>query len=485
MAKSLSILGTSSNAGKSLITAGLCRILSREGVSVAPFKAQNMALNAFVTADGGEIGYAQAFQARAAGILPTRDMNPILIKPEADMHSQLIVRGRVRGRYHSRDFLGTRDALFAEVKESFDRVRQLYDVVLIEGAGSPVELNLMEGDLANLRMAAYADANMLLVGDIHRGGIFASMWGTVALMPQISRMRLKGLIVNKFRGDPTLFDEGIHQLQQLTEVPVMGVVPWTPLPLPEEDSAGLDEQPHVTGDGASIVVVRLPHMSNFTDFDALRAEPHVSLQFCRTPPRQRPVAVILPGSKTTVSDLEWLHTSGWARVLTEWADGGTMVVGICGGYQMMGRGVVDEHGVEGPAGQSCSGLNFIPAWTALSPNKITRPRHGAVMARGWDRVAISGYEIHAGDTRVEGPSHSLLHLDDPNAVDGWVSSNGQIWGTYVHGLFDGAAFRRQFLKQLGICPGEAADPVADALDAWEEVLRRHVNLTALFHMVGL
>ncbi|MDA8194744.1 MAG: cobyric acid synthase [Thermaerobacter sp.] len=486
MARNLSILGTSSNAGKSLITAGLCRILAREGVRVAPFKGQNMALNAFVTADGGEIGYAQAFQARAAGLLPTRDMNPVLIKPEADMHSQLIVRGEVRGRYHSRDFRGKREELFEEVATSFDRLASEYEVILLEGAGSPVELNLMEGDLANLRMAAYADAEMLLVGDIHRGGIFAAMWGTVALMPPESRRRLKGLIVNKFRGDASLFADGATRLAELTGVPVAGVVPWTPLVLPEEDSAGLDDREEPSTSGAPVVVVRLPHISNFTDFDPLRAEPGIQLAFRRSPPRERPRAVIIPGSKTTLHDLNWLHVAGWSDVLRRWAAAGTVVLGICGGYQMLGCSVADPLGVEGPVGGQCSGVGLVPADSIMQPRKTTRQRVGRVVAAGWEPVAVKGYEIHAGITTPRvGQHRPWLRLEGPRAEDGWHSADGRVFGTYLHGLFDAPGFRREFLSKLGVSSGLLADPVEEALDVWEEVLRRHVDLATVFRLVGV
>lgn len=487
MAQSLSILGTSSHVGKSLITAGFCRILSREGIRVAPFKAQNMALNAFVTADGGEIGYAQALQARACGVLPTRDMNPVLIKPEQEMQAQLIVGGDVRGRYHSHDFQGSREALFAEVTAAYDRLSKAYEYILIEGAGSPVELNLMAGDLANLRMARYADAKIILVGDIDRGGVFAALWGTVSLMPEEDRVRLKGLIVNKFRGDKELFHPGRQLLENITGVPMLGVVPHIRLNLPEEDSMGIESERDdgpCPSEGIRVVVVRLPHMSNFTDFDALRAEPSLCTRFLEKPPVWQPQVVILPGTKTTLDDLRWLKDQGWVQAIRAWANAGSLIGGICGGYQMLGRWVSDPLGVEGPPRQKQEGIGLVPAVTVMQPQKTTRQRRGRVAGGPWAPAEVYGYELHAGDTTIA-PEDRRPFLWLATQPDGWVSRDGRVFGTYLHGLFDAPGVRTRLVRQLGGRPGLVSNPVEEALSRWEEVLREHVDLSALFNLVGL
>lgn len=484
-ARALSILGTGSHVGKSLVTAGLCRVFAEEGVRVTPFKAQNMALNAYVTPDGGEIGYSQALQAKAARIVPTVDINPILIKPEGERVSQLIVHGRAVGKYGARDFLGDRSALFEQATRSYDRLAEHYDVVLIEGAGSPVELNLIAGDLANLRMARYADASVLLVGDIERGGIFAALYGTIQLLESEDRKRVKGLLVNKFRGDPSLFAEGIDLLRKLTGTPVLGVLPYRKLNLPEEDSMALTD-PELPSQAVSVAVVRFPSISNFTDFDALRHEPEVDLGFFLEPPHDPPALVILPGSKNTISDLLWMYRSGWVEAIKRFQRAGSLILGICGGFQMLGDWVSDPDGAEGPRGRLLPGLSLIPAHTVLLGDKTTRQIDGTVCAASWPKAEVSGYEIHQGVTEFdhEVERRPFLRLNS-GQEDGWCSEDGQVLGTYVHGLFDHPSFRQAFLERLGMKSRVSFDPVERAIQSWEEVIRRHVDVRALFRMAGI
>lgn len=478
----LAVLGTSSHVGKSLIVAGICRVLAREGVRVAPFKAQNMALNAYVTQQGEEIGFAQALQARAAGLEPTVDMNPILIKPEAENRAQLIVHGQVRGPLFAHEYRGQRNDLFQFITQSFQRLSDAYEVIILEGAGSPVELNLMSGDLANLRMARHAKAPILLVGDIDRGGIFAALYGSLALMPSADRSRVAGLLVNKFRGDPALFVEGRSMLEKVTGKPVMGIIPWRDFGLPEEDGVSLDQKASRFEHGrVRISVIRLPHISNFTDMAALEAEPGVSVAW-QEHPAERPEAVIIPGTKSTIHDLRWLHAQGWDRAIAAWRDQGTRVVGICGGFQMLGEWVEDPGGLEGEARRE-AGLAFISATTCLKPEKQTMRRAGFVDAPGWPKVPVTGYEIHNGDTVIQGSFQAFLNMD--GQASGYISSSGTVLGTYLHGIFDEAAFRHAFLAHCGATVFSGSDPVERGLQILEGVIREYVGASALAGLVGV
>ena len=474
----LAVLGTSSHVGKSMVVAGLCRVLAREGLAVAPFKAQNMALNAYVALDGGEMGYAQALQAWAAGLEPTVDMNPILMKPGADGQAQLIVQGKVETRRPSRTWLEQ------QARASFDRLAQTYDVILMEGAGSPVELNLWEGDLANLALPRYAKASLILVGDIDRGGVFASLHGTLALLPAEDRERVQGVLINKFRGNPALFEDGVAIIERLTQTAVLGILPYWAFSLPEEDGVGLESKPSQwTRPGFRVSVAVLPHISNFTDLAALEREPAVSLAWHREPPDQRPDLVVLPGSKATLADLEWLHKSGWAERIIQWQRQGTALLGVCGGFQMLGQWVCDPHHVEGSR-EKVAGLNLIPAVTTMKPMKITRRRQATVVAREFGHIRVDGYEIHNGDTKIQGVHRPLLAWDD-GTKDGYVSEDSQVIGTYLHGILDGELFRRAFLARWGVPGGAGADPVEEGLKQLEEVIREHVGVRTLLSLVGV
>jgi adenosylcobyric acid synthase len=455
------VQGTMSSVGKSLLVAALCRIYRQEGWRVAPFKAQNMALNSFATRDGREVGRAQAMQAAAAGVAVTVEMNPVLLKPEADSHSQVVVLGRPWARLAARDYYRRKPELWQVVTGALDTLRAQYDLVVIEGAGSAAELNLKRGDIVNMAVARYAQAPVLLAGDIDRGGIFAQLLGTLLLLDADERRLVRGLVVNKFRGDASLFNEGVTMLEARGGVPVLGVLPFIrDLGIADEDSVALDDLPRAPAapDGLTIAVVRLPHISNFDDFDPLRAEPDVSLRFVDQPAELRGAdLLILPGSKTTVADLCWLHARGLAAELGALARAGTPVLGICGGYQMLGTAIYDPHASESDTPE-VAGLGLLPLVTHFSPEKQTIQAAGHVVAerglfaqaRG---LACRGYEIHMGRTMLTDGALPLLHISQrgeqpASASDGAISSDGRIAGCYLHGLFDNDALRHALLASL-------------------------------------
>jgi adenosylcobyric acid synthase len=496
--------GTASGVGKSLLTAALCRAFARRGYRVAPFKAQNMALNAAVTADGGEIGRAQAAQAEAAGLAPSVDMNPILLKPEGDDRSQVIVRGGVVGSFSFREYAGLRAELLAVVTASLERLRQAFDLILIEGAGSPAEINLASEDIVNMRVARLAEAPVLLVGDIDRGGIFAAFVGTLELLPAADRALVAGFIVNKFRGDPAVLAPGLGALLARTGVPVLGVVPYldpglvaaedsqdldTPLPLP--DSADLLE----------IVVVRLPRMANFDDFEPLAREPGIRVRFARRPLSLAEAdLVVLPGSKSTMADLAWLRASGMAAAVDAVVARGTPVLGVCGGYQMLGRRLLDPLGVESAVG-SAPGLGLLAAETTFAPRKTTaRIRARVTAAEGLFAGAVGAevdaYEIHAGRTSTgEAPWPFLITTRGGQGAaepEGAMRLDGRVIGTYLHGLFGNADVRRAVLVRLAEARGMTPDPrwgAAEAAgaryDRLADAVSAAVDLDALGKLAGL
>jgi adenosylcobyric acid synthase len=453
----LMIQGTSSSVGKSLLVAALCRSFARRGYRVAPFKAQNMSNNAAVCADGSEIGRSQAVQAAAARIAPTADMNPILLKPEADALSQVIVNGRPWRTLAARSFFQAREDLWPFVTAALDRLRDEYELVIIEGAGSPAEPNLHEVEIVNMAVARFARSPVVLVGDIERGGVFAQLLGTLWLLSDEERALVRGLVVNKFRGDRSLFDEGVRFLEERSGVPVLGVIPWIPrLDLPEEDAASMPAaRRRASAVGRDIAVIRLPRIANFDDFDRLAAEPGVDLRFVDSQNQLGcPDAVILPGTKSTVADLDWLRSVGLADSIVELARRGTRVVGICGGYQMLGQTIRDPEQVESSTRET-AGLGLLPTATTFKRIKESHQVCGTVEVdrhcRGCRGQSLTGYEIHMGDT--SGGSPWLRITSRASGVvslrDGAVSDNGRIWGTYLHGLFENDAFRRGWLRALG------------------------------------
>ncbi len=476
--------GTGSDVGKSTLVAGLCRLARRRGLSVRPFKPQNMSNNAAVTADGGEIGRAQALQARACGVPPTVHMNPVLLKPDSDTGAQVIVRGRVVGRAGAAQYQNEKRSLLPEVLDSFAVLRRQADLVIVEGAGSPAEINLRDGDIANMGFARAADVPVILVGDIDRGGVIASLVGTHAVLDPADRALVLGFVINKFRGDLRLFDDGKAEIVARTGWPCFGVVPHIAAcaRLPPEDAVVLDR---VGGRGGKtrairIAVPMLSRIANFDDLDPLAAEPAVEVVMIApgTPLPGDADLVVVPGTKSTIADLGFLRAQGWDVDLLAHVRRGGRVLGLCGGYQMLGRHVRDPDGVEGAAGEAV-GLGLLDLETRLVREKIVRQARGIHVPTG---APVAGYEIHAGVTSGPACARPLLRLD--RGPDGAVSVDGRIAGSYLHGLFGSDGFRRAFLADLG-APGDAAGTgyeaaVEVALDELATGLDRHLNVDDLF-----
>jgi len=502
-AKVLMVQGTCSSAGKSLLVTALCRIFSRDGLRVAPFKAQNMALNSFVTPEGCEIGRAQAVQAEAAGILPHVDMNPVLLKPETDARSQVVVMGRPWQTLAAPDYYAQKHLLWKIVTQALRRLRSRFDLVLIEGAGSPAEINLRESDIVNMAVARQADAPVLLVGDIDRGGVFASLIGTLILLKEEERPFIKGLVINKFRGDPRLLSPGLEMLKERTGVPVLGVIPYlNGLHIAQEDSVALDTQEQSTDpqQGVDIAVIRLPRISNFDDFDPLALEPGVSLRFVNTVREiGTPAAVVLPGSKNTLSDFAWLRRQALDRRVVDLARRGAAVVGICGGYQMLGETISDPLGVEMRAEQKICGLGLLPVNTEFGCEKTTHQVEAEVISTAgfFAHIAgtrLAGYEIHAGQSltisdKVQ-PLFRVLRRNEGSveSLDGATNNAGNIWGTYVHGLFNESSFRRAWLSSLGWTPPDRQWDLASLrhaeYDRLAEEVREGLDMSLLRQIIG-
>ncbi len=499
LAPVLMVQGTSSAVGKSLLVAGLCRLFRQDGWNVAPFKAQNMALNSYVTPEGHEIGRAQAVQAEAAGLAPHVDMNPILLKPEAGGRSQVVLRGRPWQRLPAGTFYQHRDELWRAVTAALDRLRSRYDLVIAEGAGSPAEINLRPGDLANMEVALYARAPVLLVGDIDRGGVFAQLVGTLILLAPEERALVRGLVINKFRGDLALLGDGLRMLEARAGVPVLGVVPYLhDLGIAEEDSVCL-EQPSAASPAQGqidIAAIRFPHLSNFDDLDALRLEQGVAVRFVSSSAALgQPDAIILPGSKNTLADLAWLRQQGLDRAILDRVQEGAAVVGLCGGYQMLGRAVRDPCGTDGgPAGGEMPGLGLLPVETVFRAEKHTWQATGHVCARaGWlagvTGCEVSGYEVHMGETSGGDPLLELTRRSsEATQSDGAVSEDGRVFGTYLHGLFDTPGFRCAWLRSLGWQGAESGVSLRQAREAAYErlagVLRESLDIGMLYRLIG-
>lgn len=498
------ILGSGSDVGKSLVVAGLCRIFRQEGIKVAPFKAQNMALNSFITPEGGEMGRAQVVQAQAAGLAPHVDMNPVLLKPSSEKGSQVIVHGRVYGDFSAQDYYRHKPRLVKKVMESYRRLSRAYELIVLEGAGSAVELNLKKNDLVNFNMAKKAGAQVLLVADIDRGGVFAATIGSFHLLTPGERRLLAGFIINKFRGDPALFAEGEKIIEKRTARPVLGVLPYAPdLVIPEEDSVALGRK-HCSGAWSEAAclrlgVVRLPHISNYTDFDPLEQEPGVSLRYLEPGHSLEGVdLLILPGTKNTISDLLYLKETGFFPRIQAFARQGGYVVGICGGYQILGEEIRDPLGVEGPP-RTETGLGLLPVVTTMAGAKTTTQVEARTPGAGSGEPVMAAYEIHMGVTEPRGQGRPALEIISRNGVpvkvgDGWVSADQRVWGTYLHGLFDNDDFRRAFLAGLS----RASGPVAGAapalsfrefqetqLDRLADLLRRHVDISRIMALIRM
>jgi adenosylcobyric acid synthase len=471
------IQGAGSNVGKSMLVAGLCRAAVRRGLKVAPFKPQNMSNNAAVTVDGGEIGRAQALQAMACGLAPQTDMNPVLLKPETDVGSQVVVQGKRLATVKTRDYAALKPSLMAPVLESFHRLKAGHDLVIVEGAGSPAEVNLRAGDIANMGFAAAAGVPVVLVGDIDRGGVIAQVVGTQAVLDAADATLIKGFIINKFRGDPSLFDDGYRLIAARTGWPGFGVLPWFPdaWRLPAEDALDIAASPS-TG-GLKIACLVLSRIANFDDLDPLKSEPGVEVVMVRAGqviPADAAL-VILPGSKSTRGDLAFLRAQGWDIDLLAHHRRGGRILGICGGYQMLGRVVSDPEGIEGPAGQT-PGLGLLDIETVMTGDKRLTLTEGAHAATG---QALSAYEIHIG--RSQGPDCARPFALVEGRGEGAMSADGRVSGSYLHGMFAGDAFRAAFLSDLGL-PAAARDHhagVEATLDALAAHVEAHLDVAGL------
>jgi adenosylcobyric acid synthase len=472
------VQGTGSNVGKSLIVAGLCRAFADRGFRVAPFKPQNMSNNAGVAADGGEIGRAQMLQARAARVPPSVHMNPVLLKPESETGAQVVVRGRRWATMRAREYGARKSELLPLVTESFDRLCADYDIVVVEGAGSPAEINLRTGDIANMGFAEAANVPVILVGDIDRGGVIAALVGTHAVLPPDERERIRGFVINRFRGDVSLFDGGLAEIARRTGWAALGVIPHLAeaARLPAEDVLGLFPDSAPERRSLRIAVPRLPRIANFDDLDPLRAEPAVELLIVE-PGQVLPGdcdLVLLPGSKSTIADLQALRREGWDIDIIAHRRRGGAVIGLCGGFQMLGRSIADPHGIEGPPGIEL-GLGLLDVETILVADKRTVAIAGRHLASG---EAVSGYEIHLGTTG--GPDCRRPLLDIGGRPDGAASGDGLVSGTYVHGLFASDGFRRAFLAQLGARSTAAYEAGVDsALDGLAAHLCAHLDLDGI------
>ncbi|MGR3513725.1 MAG: cobyric acid synthase [Paracoccaceae bacterium] len=468
MTRALMIQGTGSNTGKSLLVAGLCRVAQRRGLSVAPFKPQNMSNNAAVTPDGGEIGRAQALQARAAGLAPHTDMNPVLLKPESETGAQIVVQGKRLESTEARDYPGLKPRLMGAVLESFQRLKSSHDLILVEGAGSPAETNLRASDIANMGFATAAGVPVVLAGDIDRGGVIAQIVGTQAVLAPDDTNAIKGFLINKFRGDPRLFDDGYTEIENLTGWPGFGVLPWFDAAwrLPAEDVLDIAS---TRGTGAHIVCLTLPRISNFDDLDPLAQEPGVRLTMLgrgEAIPGDATL-VILPGSKSTRADLDALRRAGWDIDLLAHHRRGGAILGLCGGYQMLGRDIADPEGIEGPPGTS-AGLGLLNITTVINPEKrlgTTRAQH--VESGIW----LDGYEMHKGQTTGPDCARPFVRID--GRPEGAVSADGRVMGSYLHGMFATDAFRSTVLASLEV---QGSDLSYDAqLEATLEALAHHME----------
>lgn len=497
-AKTVAVLGTGSDVGKSIVTAALCRIFREGGQSVAPFKAQNMSNNSFVTKDGGEMGRAQVVQAEAAGIEPHIDMNPVLLKPSSDTGAQVVLQGKAIGNSEAVHYFKNTDYLFEKARESLYRLRSKHDLVVMEGAGSCAEMNIRDRDFVNFRMAQAADAPVILVADIDRGGVFAQIIGTLDIIPEEDRRGVKGIIINRFRGNATLFDDGIKYIEGRTGIPVLGLIPYfRHIEIDSEDGLPLDiiidPSTPLDNEKTNIAVIRLPHISNFTDFAPLSRDSEVTLHYLA---RGRDLSgydlLILPGTKNARFDMGWMRDVGWDRYLSDYSENGGRICGICGGYQILGNIIRDPYGIEGERGETAC-LKLLNIETTLESDKILFRSKGIFMESG---IVVEGYEIHHGLTKRGEGVRPLIRLDSrsgDNHVedDGAINKDGRIWGTYLHGLFDNGEFRKVFLK--GLSPkysgSDLVDCQADFKDRQYGLLAEHfrsnMDMERLKEIVGI
>ena len=495
--KSLMLQGTGSSVGKSMLCAAVLRILKQDGLRVAPFKAQNMALNSFATAEGLEMGRAQVTQAEAAGIEPTVRINPVLLKPTSDRRSQVIVNGRPIGTMSAVEYDGYKPRLREMVKETYDALEADVDVVVIEGAGSPAEINLKKGDIVNMSMAKSADAPVILIGDINPGGVFASLYGTVKLLEPDEQARIKGIVINKFRGDVKILEPGLHMLETLLGIPVIGVIPWMDVDMEDEDSV-TERFTRRSGQGqVQAAIVQLPHISNFTDFSLLGSEPDVSVRYAVRPGDLAGADVILiPGTKNTIEDLNWLKQRGLADGILRHARNGGMVIGICGGYQMLGETLRDPEHVESRIPEQ-AGLGLLNFDVAFHPGKTTVQAHGSVRCEtGWlsehNGLMLDGYEIHSGENHFGPGCVPFLYLNGRTQPDGVTNAQGNVIGSYLHGIFDTGAFWRAVVNrvraQKGLSANEGEMLTMEAFrsrefDRLAAIVRQNLDMDAVYKII--
>jgi len=483
------VQGTMSGAGKSLLCAALCRIFAQDGYRTAPFKSQNMALNSFVTRDGLEMGRAQVVQAQAAGVEPDVRMNPILLKPSSDIGSQVIVNGEVRGDMPAKEYFRRKKALIPDILRAYDGLASEFDIIVIEGAGSPAEINLKADDIVNMGLARLVAAPVLLAGDIDRGGVFAQLYGTVELLEPDERARICGLIINKFRGDVEILRPGLAMLEEKTRLPVVGVVPYLKVDIEDEDSLSERLQQKNAVKPLDVAIVRLPHISNFTDFMPLEQHPLLGVRYVQAARELgMPDLIILPGTKNTVNDLLWLRQCGLETAVQKLARRGTPVLGVCGGYQMLGGMLDDSAGTESGRPQTLRGLELLPTRTVFALEK-RRAQVTATAAAPFAGAALTGYEIHTGRTTVEGAPFCTLADGTP---DGCVQ--GSVFGTYLHGLFDSGELTEKFAAMLcrrkGLAPETAAPLTMQAyreqqFDLLADGVRRALDMSAIYAAMGL
>lgn len=500
MAKAIMIQGTMSNAGKSLVVAGLCRILKQDGFRVCPFKSQNMALNSYITKEGLEMGRAQVMQAEAAGIEPSVKMNPILLKPNSDTGSQVIVNGEVRGNMRAVEYYRRKQELVPEILKSYRELEENCDIMVIEGAGSPAEINLKENDIVNMGMAKMADASVLLVGDIDRGGVFAQLYGTVKLLAKDEQQRIKGLIINKFRGDVSILKPGLKQLEKLTGIPVIGTLPYMRLDIDDEDS--LSERLHdgtrhddVGEKPVKIAVIRLPRLSNFTDFAVFEQFEQVSIYYTDSVEGvNRADFIIIPGTKSTMSDLRWLRQSGLEAAIQRAAERGVPVFGICGGYQMLGQEIHDPKNVDG--GAAMKGMGLLPVITVFDEDKHRTQVSGTFQEikgalKKLTGMSFGGYEIHHGNTTCIDGSEATEELSN-GTLDGAQSEN--VYGSYIHGIFDeggiAAAIVETILESKGLSMEQTAEYDRTAYkqqqyDMLADGIRKNMDMDMLYRILDI
>ncbi len=496
-AKSIMVQGTGSGVGKSVLVSALCRIFLQDGYIVAPFKSQNMALNSFVTEDGGEIGRAQATQAFSAKIKPTTDMNPILIKPTADTTAQIILQGKPVKNMSVYEYKNYKKTAFNKVKESYNRLKNEYEVIVLEGAGSPAEINLKKDDIVNMKMAQAAKSPVILVGDIDKGGVFAWLVGTLELLTKNERKLIKGMIINKFRGDKRLLRSGIAFLEKYTGIKVLGVVPYfNDIKIPEEDSVPLEEKKIIgkIKNKIKINVILLPHISNFTDFDALQQEPDVFLKYIRQADEiNKPDVIIIPGTKNTIKDLLHLKKTGIAKKILKLyhSELKIAIIGICGGYQMLGEKIYDRNAVESKT-REAEGLGILPIKTYFSKEKILSQITAEEISSG---IKVNGYEIHHGRTRDQGKLTPVFNIIGPkrkkaNYSDGLLSEDKNCWGTYIHGIFDNDIFRRKYLNKIRKQKGWSLVRKPFQYDVEKEfeklanLVRKNIDMDLIYDILG-